>query len=128
MPEQQQTNQKLPLPNWCFVLLAVPTFYMPLVYLSMAVWVIGSMIFIGPSPSVRPPQWILALGEPSLYVTIAMWPIYVAWVVVSKRLTWREKALSLFVVSFLNMLGMPLFYIFMIRRYLGLEGRRGPAR
>jgi hypothetical protein len=124
MPDEKQDKPKLPLPKWCFLLLGVPTFYMPLAYLSLAVCVVGWLI-IG-RPQKIPGEWLAAFAGPSLYVTFALWPIYIGWVVFSKRLTLREKGLWLVIVFFLNMLGMPWFYVFMVRRYLGIEGRTGP--
>jgi hypothetical protein len=96
---------------------------MPLAFLAMAVWVIGEMLF-GARP--QPPQWLGTLVLPAIYVTFAIWPIYAGWVVLSKRLTFREKGWWLFVVFWFNMLGMPWFYIFMVRRYMGIEARTGP--
>jgi len=58
MPGHEQTSPKLPLPKWCFVLLEVPTFYMPLVYVVLAGWVIGSLL-MGP-PLADIPQWMYA--------------------------------------------------------------------
>ena len=97
---------------------------MPLVYLTMMVCVFCSMITGRPENPL--PQWFGVALVASLYVTAAMLPIFVAWVILSKRLTLREKGLWLFVVLFLNMLGMPWFYVFMLRRYLGIEGRVRP--
>jgi hypothetical protein len=124
MTEEKANNPRLPLPRWCFALLAIPTFYMPLAFLAVIICVLGSML-IG-RPEKIPPTWLKVVAEPSLYVTLAMWPIYVAWVAFSKRLTLREKGLWLAIVFFFNMFGMPWFYIFMVRRYLGIEARTGP--
>jgi len=118
-PEHQATPVGLPAPKWCFVLLGVPTFYMPLAYLLMPGWMVFK--FATGSMAEEPPSALRdALGV-AFYVTCAMLPIYSAWVALSKRLTRWEKASWLLVVIFLNMFGMPVFYIFMIRRYLGLE-------
>ncbi len=123
MKELSQTHQKLPLPKWCFILLGIPTFYMPLAYLAVVVWTIGGEMLLG--LDCASPKWMMTAIQPALYVTFAMWPVYMAWVLFSKRLAWGEKLLWLFIVIFLNMAGMPMFYVFMIRRYLGLEGRMG---
>lgn len=122
MEEKTHTLQKLPLPNWCFVLLGVPTFYMPLAYLALAVWATTGMLT---GVAGGPPELMKAAVHPALYVTFAMWPVYIAWVGLSKRLTRREKGMWLFIVILANMVGMPMFYVFMIRRYLGVEGRTG---
>ena len=124
MPSEEGDNPRLPLPKWFFLLLGVPIFYMPLAWFTSVICVLGCML-IG-WPEKIPPAWLAAFAEPSLYVTFAMWPVYVAWVVFSKRLTLREKGLWLAIVVFLNMLGMPWFYIFMVRRYLGIEARPTP--
>ena len=105
----------LPLPRWCFIILAIPTFYMPLSYIVLFVWALAVMF----GDMFNPPGWI----ESALYVTYAMCPVYLAWVCFSKMLTLREKGYWALIVIFLNMIGMPMFYIFMIRRYLGLEGQ-----
>lgn len=112
----------LPLRKWYFILLGVPTFYMPLAYLGVAVWPIVGML----AGEIKdPPELFMRAVHPALYVTFGMWPIYIAWVGLSKRLARREKAWWLFIVVILNMAGMPMFYVFMIRRYFGLEGRTG---
>jgi len=54
-----------------------------------------------------------------------MWTVYVAWVGLSTRLSLHEKGRWLLIVILLNMFGMPMFYVFMCRRYLGMEGRTG---
>jgi hypothetical protein len=113
----------LPLPKWCFVLIAVPTFYMPLAYLTFFSWAVGEMFF---GKLGRPPEWLAVVIGPAIWTTVVMWPIYVAWVAISRRLTLREKGLWLVIVSLGNMIGMPIFYVFMLRRYLGVEGRTGP--
>lgn len=123
MLKEQALPQKLPLPKWCFVLLAVPTFYMPLAYLAMAVWVIIDLIANGRPHTL--PQWLTLILLPAMVITLILLPLYAAWALFSKRLTWREKLGWLLIVVMANMIGMPIFYVFMLRRYLGLEGRIG---
>lgn len=95
---------------------------MPLVYVGVAVWVIGGML----AGEIKDfPEWMMIAIGLSLYVLYAVWPIYIAWVAFSKVMTWREKGLWLFLVIFMNMIGMAMFYVFIIRRYLGIEGRIG---
>jgi hypothetical protein len=118
-PEPQATPVGLPAPKWCFVLLGVPTFYMPLAYLLMLGWMVFK--FATGNMAGDPPSALRDALRVALYVTFVMLPIYLAWVALSKRLTRWEKASWLLMVIFINMLGMPAFYIFMIRRYLGLE-------
>ena len=110
----------LPAPKWCFVLLGMPTFYMPLAYLLMAGWVFFWTVN-GEDGDLPKLLWQALVA--AYYVTFAMLPIYLAWVALSKRLTLREKAQWLLVVILMNMAGMPIFYVFMIRRYLGMERR-----
>ena len=119
-PLEPISQKKLPLPVWCFVLLGVPTFYMLLATLVLFGWGIQGILLdrLG-----DPPGWLTCGGQVALYVTYVMWPIYIAWVAISRRLTWKEKAWWLFIVLLMNMVGMPIFYVFMIRRYLGMEGR-----
>ena len=116
----RQRQLAFPPLNGVLCLLGVPTFYMPLAYLLLA----GGMVFkFATGNMAGEPASALwdALGGVALYVTFAMLPIYLAWVALSKRLILWEKAYWLLMVIFINMLGMPAFYIFMIRRYLGLE-------
>jgi hypothetical protein len=123
MQENTQNKSELPAPKWCFFLLGVPTFYMPLMYLATVAIVIFEMLFGIEAEDV--PEWVIIATYSAIYVVFMLWPVYIVWVVFSKKLTWREKIFWLFVVTILNMVGMPMFYIFMIRRYLGLEGRIG---
>jgi hypothetical protein len=120
MQEEIENKPGLPLPKWAMIVLAFPTFYMPLAYLIMAVWAIGS-ILSGYSFDV--PDWMMSILEPALYVTFVMWPFYLFWVMMCKRLKRNERVLWLLIVIVANMFGMPMFYIFITRRYQGKEGQ-----
>ena len=72
------------------------------------------------------PELELALKAP-FFAAVVMWPIYVAWVALCKRLTRWEKLFWLVLVTWGHMLGMAGFYVFIICRYLGLEGQPDPA-
>ena len=115
-------SPKLPLPIWCFILLAVPTFYMPAAALDVLVWAMAGILAwdLG-----DPPLWLVTIVEPAIYLVPVMWPIYLGWVVFSKRLTGKEKVVWVLIVLLMNMVGMAVFYVFMVRRYLGLERRFG---
>lgn len=123
MQENIQNKTKHPGPKWFFFIIGVPTFYMPLMYLANVSIFILVILFGIEAEDV--PELVMAAIYSSLYVCIVMLPVYIVWVVFSRRLKWREKVLWLFVVTVLNMVGMPMFFIFMLRRYLGLEGRIG---
>ena len=117
----ERTILRLTLREWWFVLLAAPTFYLLLVCLVAIGWAIP---FAG--QRVQPPRWMEVAAYSGIYTTCAMWPIYVAWVLLSKQFTWSEKGLWLLIVTWLNAAGMAFFYVFMLRRHLGLEHRMGP--
>lgn len=111
--------------QWFYIiLLGVPTFFMPLAYLSMGAWVTYGMFSddLGDMPEL-----LRMSGDLAVNVTLVMWPVYIAWVVFSTRLNRLGKINWLLVVVILNMVGMPAFYIFIVRRYLGLEGRSHSA-
>jgi len=120
MQEEIENKPGLPLPKWAMIVLAFPTFYMPLAYLIMAVWAIGSILF---GYSFDVPDWMRSILESALYVTYVMWPFYLFWVMMCKRLKRNEKVLWLLIVIVANMFGMPMFYIFITRRYQGKEGQ-----
>ena len=117
-----------PKSYWLLIALAIPTFYMPLAYVTAAVWVMHGFFSHHTGDM---PTWMFTLVHPSLYVTLALWPVYVVWAGLSGRLNRHEKGWWLFIVFFMNMIGMPMFFVFMVRRYLGLEAaalkRDGPA-
>jgi len=69
------------------------------------------------------PNWMSVILEASLYVTYVMLPFYLLWAVVCMKLNWKEKAFWMFIIIFLNMVGMPMFYVFITRRYQGKEGQ-----
>ena len=123
MVEEQTAQGGWPLPKVFFAALAVPTFYMPLAYAAMAIWVLGSMIRgdFGDFPGWLGPPLLV-----SIYVTLALWPVYIAWVLLSRQLTWQDKGKWLFIVLILNMLGMPWFYVHMVGQYSGSEERVSP--
>jgi hypothetical protein len=100
------------------VLLALPTFYMPTAYLALAGFVLWNM-FVAEAREL--PAVVKPFIEPALTVTLVLWPFYIAWVGLCRRLSWKEKALWWFLVVFLNMFGMPMFYVFVTRRYLGID-------
>ncbi len=109
--------RRFPLGKWAMILIAVPTFYLPVAYFMVAIW--GA--FLG-GPGNAPPV-IRGFVAPALPVTFVLLPVYVLWVALSRRLNWKEKVYWLFVVVFLNMVGMPVFYVFIARRYLGMDDR-----
>ncbi|MBN1590452.1 MAG: hypothetical protein JW888_13135 [Pirellulales bacterium] len=121
---EEIAHPRLPLPRWCFVLLAVPTFYMPLAYLLLIGVAIGSTVFVGHVP--RLPAWLGVIAHTALCVTVVMGPVYLLWAALSKRLTWKEKIPWLLMIVLGNMVAMPFFYVFMVRRYLGVEDRTSP--
>ena len=123
MNSSKRTILKLTLGEWWFVLLAAPTFYLLLVCLVLMGWATPWM-FAG--QRVQPPAWMEIAFQAGIVVMFAMWPVYVAWVLLSKRLTWSEKRVWLVIVTLTNSIGMPGFYVFMLRRHLGLEHRMGP--
>ena len=45
MGEPHPGENKLPLPKWCFVLLAIPTFCMPVAGIAAAFWALGTFFF-----------------------------------------------------------------------------------
>lgn len=117
-PENSQ--RKLPLPKWCYLLLAAPTFYMPLAYLTFVSFVLGSAIF---DVNWKCPVWLSQFTQSALTVTLVLWPVYFLWALFSKQLVWREKLVWILAIFVGNMIAMPIFFVFMIRRYLGLEGK-----
>ncbi len=123
MQENTHNTSKLHLPKWYFILLGIPTFYMLSAILTTYAIIIFEMLFDIEVQGV--PEWMMIATYSAIYVTFVLWPVYIVWLMFSKKLTWWEKGFWLFIVIFLNMVGMPMFYIFMIRRYLGLEGRIG---
>jgi hypothetical protein len=124
MPENPPAS--LPLPKWCFVLLGALTFHLYLVIYGI-VYNAMVVIFKVVGEVWYPPEWVgQAIINSFICVTICLWPIYLVWIVRSKRLTRREKVASLLMVTVMNWFGMPIFFVFMVRRYLGLEGRMGP--
>ena len=125
MTDSRSNNPTLPLPKWCLVLLGIPTFYIALAYLAIALVALG-WLCSGEKLQGPPPDWpgVFVFVVP-ICLTFMLWPVYLAWAAFSKRLTWREKILWLFLITSLNMIGMAWFYVFIIRRYLGIEGRTG---
>ena len=121
MPQGADSGRRLPLPRWLLVLLAPPTFFMPLAYAVLAVWVIGCMLIWGFGEL---PKWLLGVGIAAIGVTFAMWPVYIVWVLACPDLTRREKVRWLLLMVLLNMFAMPAFYLFIVRRRLGIEVRR----
>ncbi len=119
MKETRSTD--LPVPKWCFILLGIPTFFMPLAYLAVALWAFTAQVSL--DGEIRDPwEWMMKPVQIALYVTYAMGVLYIGWAIFSKQLSLKEKVMWVFIIVFTNMLGMPIFFAFMIRRYLGLEG------
>lgn len=122
MEENRRTQAELPVPKWCLVLLGIPTFTTLLVCLTILLWL---MVNMSVGRIAKPSEAMRFAVDAATYMTFGLWPVYLAWVSFSSRLTRREKGLWLFAVLLGNMVAMPMFYVFMIRRYLGLEGRTG---
>lgn len=123
-PRNETSPPKLPFPGWVFVLLALPTFFMPVVWIITCGWAMGS-IFLD-KPMVFP-EWFKAVGEASLWVCFVLWPIYIVWAACSKRLDRKEKLYWIGIIFLLNMVGMPIFFVFMLRLYLGYAKKIKPC-
>jgi hypothetical protein len=121
MNENTRPSARHRVANWCLVLLGLVTFAIALVILAFLLWVVVALWAHDFGESQR--MTVGLSGMFAFCASLALLPIYIGWVLVSRRLTWSEKGLWLFLVVFLNAAGMPLFYVFMVRRYHGLEGR-----
>ncbi len=80
--------------KWCLVLLGLVTFAIALVLLAFVLWAVVSLW----AHDFREPQR-MTVGLSMLfafYASLAILPIYIGWVLVSRRLTWSEKGLWLF--------------------------------
>ncbi len=124
MNKDEGVEFRLPAPKWVFVLLGLPTFYMPVAYIVLVGFIIVAMLT---GSNMESPEWLRAFGLSALYVTFILWPIYIGWAAFSKKLAWREKIVAIGVIVLFNMFGMPAFFIFMVRRYLGIEARKNCA-
>jgi hypothetical protein len=105
--------------NW-LIIASVPTLYMPLAYIAMMAF-LGVVVTRGHTDNM--PDLFLIFGWLTWGITVVMCPLYLVWAWFSKILSLREKARWSVIITGLNVLGMPAFYIFMVRRYLGFEGR-----
>ena len=111
---------RLPLPKWAMVLIAIPTFYIPAFYLGIIVWVLVRFTLgktVVPPPLLATPSWVL------IGALFALAPFYIVWIAASHRLTWSEKVIWMLLVVVLNVIGAAMFYVFVTRRYLGLDQR-----
>ena len=100
------------------LIIGIPTFFMPLAYLIMVIWAFGGMIF---NYDLDMPAWMLYFLEPAYYITLILLPMYAAWVLLSKKISGAEKFKWILIIIFLNMIGMPMFYVFIVRKYLGIK-------
>ena len=110
--ERSTPENKLPRPKWLFALLAIPTFCMPL-----PVLILAGMFLFGRAKSL--PVWIGWPVAAEIVITILLWPVYLFWVLLSKRLRVIDKILWAFIIIVLNVFGMPWFYVRMVRVYVG---------
>jgi len=94
-----EKQYKLPFSKWFFIFIGILTFYLPLVYLIMAIWALGGMIF---NYNLEIPAWLMGIGTLACYLTVALLPIYITWVIFSKQLTAREKLWWAFIVILIN--------------------------
>ena len=71
MNDKSPSKAKWPLPMWCFVVLGVPTFFMPLAYAMLAVPILVGMA----ANQVNVAPTLPIFGLIPVYVTVALWPI-----------------------------------------------------
>ncbi|MCP4405206.1 MAG: hypothetical protein GY801_48880 [bacterium] len=111
-------------PRWMTVL-AIPTFVMPALFLVLVGWLLFGVALN--TWEVSSPDWLywvatyLAIG-----LCLLLWPVYIVWVVRSTHLTSHEKRHWVGMIVFGNIIGMPMFYIFMMRRYQGTDALISP--
>ena len=102
-----------------FILLFIPTCYM---LFALVMFLFGSFGLILIFRVRELPHW----WEPSirllLYVTPVMCLIYLGWASVTTHLSRRERRQWIYLILLGNMLVMPIFYVAMMRRYLGKHG------
>jgi len=106
------------------VILAVPTFYMPLMYLGALIFFFGGLLGLWPSEDM--PEWLHEAGSPVTTVLLVMWPIYILWALLTKVWSRKEKAFWIFVIVVTNLIGMPGFFVLTTLKYTGKYVRRPP--
>lgn len=128
-PEGRKGAARQALPRWSFLALGLPAALAALTYCGMAAWVVvATLCGIELKRSEwAGAEWAAAVMLSSLWLTVALVPIYSVWVLRSRWLDRRERAWWLFVVLATNMVGMAWFWLFMFRRQHGYEGRSVPA-
>jgi len=112
------------LPTLVMVAAALPTFHMLCAGIAIIVWLCGGLLAGRiDEPSVPLKQF----AYPALYAAAILGPAYLAWIFFTKRLDSKEKTCWAVVVVTLNLIGMPIFYVFMAQRYLRNRPKPGPA-
>jgi hypothetical protein len=105
--------------------LAIPTFLMPVLLLVFLGW--GFSIAVLNSWENFPQDWLSwAVVAPLLVLCLLLWPVYIVWAVRTRHLTSHEKLHWVGMILLGNIIGMPVFYVFMLRRYQGRDTRIYP--
>jgi len=98
------------------IILAIPTFLAPAMMLFLSLWCIAGELSLVAKLSANTIENVEKIVEWIIYL---LWPIYISWAFFTKLLKKEEKIGYCFIIIFLNIIGIPWFYIEMMRRYKG---------
>jgi hypothetical protein len=108
------------LPRW-MVAIAFPTFAMPALLVVALGWEC-SVLVMRAWDQLPPPLWLVwGVVGPMITLMLLLWPLYIIWAWKSTQLTRQEKFRWIVILLWLTVIGMPVFYVFMVRRYTGAE-------
>jgi hypothetical protein len=100
-------------------LLGIPTFFLLLIYVMVAVTVLLCVIFNWDIPEYEfLDSVVFVIIEAVFFVT---WTIYFLWAIFTRQYTWKEKLVWILVIFLMNVIGMPYFFVVMLRKYKGIK-------
>lgn len=100
-------------------LLGIPTFFLLLIYVVVAVAALLCLIFDWDIPDYELlDPVVVVIVEVVFFVT---WAIYFLWAIFTRQYTWKEKLVWVLLIFLFNVIGMPYFFVVMVRKYKGIK-------
>lgn len=100
-----------------YALAAVPALFLPFAYLVTVGWMVvyGLPALYHGDEMPEPDEWFFKVSRLGFYALALQWPIYLVWVLSTRHLTRRLKALWAAVLTVFSLVAIPWFLLAMYR-------------
>lgn len=101
-----------------YALAAVPAFFLPFAYLVTVGWLVvyGLPAAYRGEEMPEPDEWFYDVTRKGFYALMVQWPVYLVWILLTRRLTLRLRLLWAGVLAVFSLFAIPWFLTAMFRR------------